>query len=71
MIGDVRDLMRVSDIAAQFDVSRQRADQLTRRDTFPAVAVVLGKVRFWWRADVAEFEKRWDRTPGRRPERKL
>lgn len=62
----LKDLMSVRDIAEKLKISRQRVDQLTHREDFPKIAATLSGTRFWFKGDVVEFEKIWDRTPGRR-----
>lgn len=59
-------LLSVRDIAQRLGLSRQRVDQLTRRDDFPASIITLSGTRYWAEADIEEFMKVWDRTPGRR-----
>jgi predicted DNA-binding transcriptional regulator AlpA len=52
--------MGVAEIAELLQVSRQRVDQLTRRDDFPEAAQ-LASGRVWRREDV----ERWAKKAGR------
>lgn len=53
------DLMSVADIAAMLNVSRQRADQLTRYKGFPepVAAVNNGRMRIWRTEDVEAWKR--------------
>ena len=55
--------MSTPEIAALFGVTRQRADQLSRRDDFPAPTAELAIGRVWDRAEVVE----WGKADGRLP----
>lgn len=55
------DLIGVTQIGRLFDVSKQRADQLSRLDGFPKPAATLATGRVWKRADV----EKWARKTGR------
>lgn len=55
------DLMSTVEIAALLGVSRQRADQLTRSEGFPAPTASLAIGRVWLGEDV----ERWAKTTGR------
>jgi hypothetical protein len=57
----VEDLVGVTEIGALLDVSRQRADQLTRLEGFPEPVAVISAGRIWRRADV----ETWARATGR------
>ncbi len=46
-----------------FEVSRQRADQLSRTDTFPQPVVELASGRIWKREDVEAWARRTGRLP--------
>jgi len=55
------DLVSTKEIAALLGVSRQRVDQLTRIEGFPAPAAELAIGRVWKRTDI----ERWARKAGR------
>lgn len=56
--------MGVTEIADLLGVSKQRADQLTRRGDFPAPVAELASGRIWLAADVTA----WARAAGRLPD---
>lgn len=56
--------MGVSEIADLLGVSKQRADQLSRRDDFPSPAAELASGRIW----TADAVTAWARGNGRLPE---
>lgn len=49
------ELMGIAEIRALLNVSRQRADQLTRRPDFPAPMAELGMGKVWDGAAVREW----------------
>lgn len=53
--------MGIAEIRALLDISRQRADQLTRRADFPAPVAELGMGKVWNAEDV----RNWARKDGR------
>jgi predicted DNA-binding transcriptional regulator AlpA len=57
----VHHLVGTIEIAELLGVSRQRVDQLARRDDFPAPEAALASGRVWKRADV----ERWAKKTGR------
>jgi predicted DNA-binding transcriptional regulator AlpA len=57
----VVDLVSTPEIAELLGVSRQRVDQLSRTDDFPAPVADLAIGRVWTRDDV----ERWARATGR------
>jgi hypothetical protein len=59
------DVVGVTEAAHLLGVSRQRLDQLTSRDDFPAPMVRLAAGPVWLRSSIKGFERRWDRRPGR------
>jgi predicted DNA-binding transcriptional regulator AlpA len=62
-------LVGVSEIAQMLNVSRQRADQLTREyEDFPAPEVALASGRVWSRREVERWISRHpERRSGRPP----
>lgn len=54
-------LVGVTEIAAMLGVTRQRADQLTRRGDFPKPEATISAGRIWKKKDV----ERWARQKGR------
>lgn len=55
----------VAEIAQILGVTRQRAQQLTRRSDFPAFVEELASGHLWDRAQVAAFGRTWKRQTGR------
>lgn len=56
-----QELMGIAEIRALLEISRQRADQLTRRADFPAPIATLAMGKVWDAGDVRE----WARKDGR------
>ncbi len=56
-----QDLMGIAEIRALLDISRQRADQLTRRADFPRPVAELAMGKVW----AAEDVRRWAKNDGR------
>ena len=54
-------LVGLTEIAAMLEVSRQRVDQLARREDFPAPEVELASGRVWER----EAVEKWAKATGR------
>ena len=48
------------------EVSRQRVHELAGRPDFPEPLARLAAGAVWDRAQVAQWEKTWDRKPGRK-----
>ena len=64
-MGNKLDVIGISEVAAMLNVSRQRADKLTRTDpTFPPPVAEIHAGRIWMRTDIAN----WIRDTGRTPE---
>jgi prophage regulatory protein len=61
----VEDLVGVTEIGELLDVSRQRADQLTRTEGFPEPIGTIAAGRIWRLVDV----EAWARATGRRASR--
>ncbi|WP_214103212.1 hypothetical protein [Acrocarpospora catenulata] len=62
------ELMGVREIAAMFTdrpISRQRADQLTKRTDFPAPVANLASGKIWSGRDVRRWAASWARKEGR------
>lgn len=59
------EFMGVREIAEAAGVSRQRADQLTKRDDFPAPIATLASGSVWPGVAVRRWLAAWERTPGR------
>jgi hypothetical protein len=59
------DLLGTAEIADLLGVSRQRADQLSRGDAFPAPVAELRSGRIWQRADVEAWARSTGRLEGR------
>jgi predicted DNA-binding transcriptional regulator AlpA len=57
------ELVSTIEIAQLLDLSRQRVDQLSRTDTFPAPVATLAIGRVWDRADVVTWAKQTGRLP--------
>lgn len=55
------DLVGVTQIGVVLGVSKQRADQLTRREDFPPPAAELATGRIWERAAI----EKWAKATGR------
>lgn len=55
-------LMGLTEIAEALGISRQRVDQLTRREDFPKPAAVLASGRIWKTEDI----EKWAREEGRK-----
>ncbi|GAA5076613.1 putative DNA-binding transcriptional regulator AlpA [Thermocatellispora tengchongensis] len=62
---DRRDLVSAAEAAEILGVSRQRVHQLADRDDFPRPRYELATGKLWTRADITEFNKRWERKTGR------
>lgn len=60
------DLVGVSEIGKMFQVSRQRAAQLVRRQDFPSAVARVSAGPVFCRRQVESFGEAWDRRPGRR-----
>lgn len=60
-------LVSTVEIAARLGVSRQRIDQLSRTDTFPAPRAELAIGRVWDWAAVEAWAKATGRLPGSKP----
>jgi predicted DNA-binding transcriptional regulator AlpA len=56
-------LVGINDVAAMLGVSRTRADQLSRRPSFPEPKVRHARVRLWEEKDV----QAWMEANGRSP----
>lgn len=56
-----QELMGIAEIRALLDISRQRADQLTRRADFPRPVAELAMGKVW----DAEAVREWARKDGR------
>ena len=54
--------MGLTEIAEALGISRQRVDQLTRREDFPKPAAVLASGRIWKTEDI----EKWAREEGRK-----
>jgi hypothetical protein len=68
------DLIGVTEIAAEFGFSRQRAGKLADAPDFPAPVATIASGRVYTRASVKEFQRRWEATRnpiGGRPKRQL
>ena len=68
------DLIGITEIAAEFGVSRQRAGKLADADDFPRPVAHPASGRVYTRASVKAFQKRWEETrnkAGGRPIRHL
>jgi hypothetical protein len=61
----VPDLIGVSEIAALFGVTRQRASEIQTRAGFPAPVARLKSGPIWTRASITRFLDDWQRRPGR------
>ncbi|WP_097992331.1 hypothetical protein [Streptomyces sp. f51] len=61
----VPELAGISEIAEMFDVGRQRAAQLAKRDDFPPPVAQLKAGPVFLASQVRGFEARWDRHGGR------
>lgn len=61
------ELMGVREIAAAVDppMSRQRADQVTKRDDFPAPIAELASGKIWSGTAVRRWLATWERKSGR------
>ncbi|WP_147267836.1 hypothetical protein [Spongiactinospora rosea] len=59
------ELMGVREIAELLDVTRQRADQLSRRDDFPQPLQTLAAGAIWPGAAVRRWAATWERKGGR------
>ena len=59
----VHHLLGVKEIGELLGVSRQRADQLSKADGFPAPEAVITAGRIWKREDI----EAWAREAGRLP----
>lgn len=55
------DLMGIAEVADLLGVTRQRADQLSRGETFPTAVADLKGGRIWRRKDIEQ----WARETGR------
>jgi hypothetical protein len=61
------DLAGTAEAREILGVSRQRLHELAERPDFPAPKAVLTAGKLWDRADIEEFNRTWDRRPGRPP----
>lgn len=59
------ELMGYQEIGQLLDVSRQRAQQLSQRDDFPAPIAALAMGSVYTRASVEAWAKTWERRTGR------
>lgn len=59
------ELVGVVEIGEMFRVSRQRANQLTKRPDFPSPVAHLRGGRVFLKDQVQEFGRNWSRKPGR------
>lgn len=63
---DTPELMAAADVAALLRISRQRVHQLRREHPdFPAPYQELGSGPVWVRPAIENFERIWQRKPGR------
>jgi predicted DNA-binding transcriptional regulator AlpA len=61
-VGDVAELLGLTEVAALVGISRQRILQLIKSDPdFPASAETMARGRVWRQADIVE----WARATGR------
>jgi predicted DNA-binding transcriptional regulator AlpA len=58
MIDDMHHLVGAQEIAKMLGVSRQRVNQLTARDDFPAPTVILAGGKVWHTEEVEEWERK-------------
>jgi hypothetical protein len=58
------DLVGVTEIGEMLSVSRQRADQLTKFDDFPAPVGEISAGRIWEREDVEAWARQTGRITG-------
>jgi hypothetical protein len=59
LVRDGGGLAGVSDLAARWNVSRQRARVITERDGFPApLDTIGGGIKVWLLADVAKWDQK-------------
>lgn len=54
---DQLQLVQVAQIAEMLGVTRQRADELTRRKGFPEPDAIVGTYRVWLAATIREWQK--------------
>lgn len=55
----------LTEIAAMFNITRQRAHTIAAGETFPAPIAETKAGRTWRRADVEKWAATWPRTRGR------
>lgn len=58
-------LLGVAELASRLGVTRQRASELARSDSFPAPVAVLASGPVWLEPTVLRFLNEWKRRPGR------
>jgi hypothetical protein len=64
---DTPQLVGIAEIADVFDVSKQRASELSRSDAFPDPLAELAAGPVWARSSIERFREAWERRPGRPP----
>ena len=59
------ELIGISEIADELEISRQRVSALSKRDDFPEPVVRLAAGPVWHRSDFTRFKDSWQQKPGR------